>query len=189
MCGTIKLNFIFTSSLLFYLFYACNLSLLVHVSQEPTSCPGSHKQTRGFYYQLHSFYRGSRNRNQLICWRITSTAHDIGTTMAKTILCVTLIAIFIVVANCDEPEQESDETRAVRAAVKVSIKAIKWFFLTTILIFNISPAPSELQGNKIQEHVQILQKSCSHVVSFSKIDFFMDIYYWIWILMYNPVKM
>lgn len=44
--------------------------------------------------------------------------------MVKTIIFVTFITILIVMANCTEPqvEKESDETRAVKAAVKVEIE-------------------------------------------------------------------
>jgi hypothetical protein len=43
--------------------------------------------------------------------------------MVKIILCVTFLAIFIVLAKCNtsQDENESEETRAVRAAVKVGI--------------------------------------------------------------------
>jgi hypothetical protein len=55
--------------------------------------------------------------------------------MVKTIKCFTFLAIFIVLAKCNESqdENESDDTRAVKAAVKVDINQFINLLLTVII--------------------------------------------------------
>jgi hypothetical protein len=53
--------------------------------------------------------------------------------MVKTIICFTFLAIFIVLAKCNESQDENDDTRAVKAAVKVDINQFINLLLTVII--------------------------------------------------------
>jgi hypothetical protein len=77
------------------------------------------KHTRGFFsYHLTLSKPGANNLGRFI----SSWNHlNIQVAMEKIILYVTFLAIFLVMANCNESQDENDETRAVRAAVKVNI--------------------------------------------------------------------